>query len=553
MPQEIELTEVGSATPLRQDSQSAAREVQGATLENRETSRHQGFFAWLGLLKRTFGFKFLVILVGSQHMIKGFANTMCQTASLALFTSYGVRAQRMNIFTGTAMLPWSMKPIIGLVSDYFPIRNYHKGPYMVLSSIVGSLACLVLGITNNNVLPAEGAVLCLFLIACQFSACDLLSEARYAAMMQEHPELGPDLMTFVWFGLQASGLVATIIVGPIIEYIGMRAVYLFALPPLVLIVVPALKNYLEENPRNPEELAAARRKLLEQREAMALCVLMFVSTVVMTFLGIFWRSTYVNAAAALIVAVLLLVAFSVVLSPIIAKVNAFWLIQSSMAFSTAGATFYFMVDNEEQYKDGPKFSIEFVTSGLGIVGNVCSLFGIYLYKTYMKDWRYRRLIMVSNVTLSLLNLLDVVLLSRLNRKLGIPDHAFVLGSNAMQSTVQMWMWMPGVVLLSQLCPEGMEATMYALLAGCHNLGNNVAGNCGALVLELLDCTPSGQKHEDDKFQNLWKASALSTILPMGTLLLLPLLIPDASQSDKLLDDDTKDATSGSLLRRWLGY
>ena len=56
-----------------------------------------------------------------------------------------------------------------------------------------------------------------------------------------------------------------------------------------------------------------------------------------------------------------------------------------------------MVDDETQYEDGPHFSIEFVTSGLGIVGNVFSLIGIFLYKQYMKDWKYRYLIMVSNL------------------------------------------------------------------------------------------------------------------------------------------------------------
>ncbi len=45
--------------------------------------------------------------------------------------------------------------------------------------------------------------------------------------------------------------------------------------------------------------------------------------------------------------------------------------------------------------------------------------------------------------------------------------------------------MPGVVILSQLCPPGMEATMYALLAGCHNLGNSISANLGAYMLQLL--------------------------------------------------------------------
>merc|ERR1719311_802628 len=134
---------------------------------------------------------------------------------------------------------------------------------------------------------------------------------------------------------------------------------------------------------------------------------------------------------------------------------------------------------------------------------------------------------MTNVVLSCLNLCDCILLSRLNVRMGIPDKAFVLGGSVLQTIVSQWMWMPGVVILSQLCPKGMEATMYALLAGCHNLGNTIASNCGAYVLLLLNCNPSGADNEDAEFTNLWRGSVLSTVLPMFTLLLLPWLIPDA--------------------------
>lgn len=52
---------------------------------------------------------------------------------------------------------------------------------------------------------------------------------------------------------------------------------------------------------------------------------------------------------------------------------------------------------------------------------------------------------------------------------------------------------PGVVILSQLCPPGLEATMYALLAGCHNLGGTIASATGAWVLQVLEVQPAGAK------------------------------------------------------------
>merc|ERR1719221_1838449 len=122
---------------------------------------------------------------------------------------------------------------------------------------------------------------------------------------------------------------------------------------------------------------------------------------------------------------------------------------------------------------------------------------------------------------------DVIFFARLNVRVGIPDHVFVMGTGAFASVIGQWMWMPSVVILSQLCPEGMEATMYALLAGCHNLGNTIASNCGALLLEWLGCQPGGNPGESDQFKNLWIGSVVSTVLPMLTLALMPWLIPNA--------------------------
>jgi len=439
-----------------------------------------------------------------------------------------------------------------LVSDCFPINGYNKAPYILIASLLGVGALSMLGAAPQSSLPIEKVVGCLFLVALQFSTCDLLTEAKYAEKMQAKPEHGPDLMSFVWFGLQVGGLVATVIVGPTMTKFGPKAPYLVALVPAAMIIWPAARNYLEEKPKTASEIQENRQQLFQQKEACILCIMMFVGTLVLTYLGIAFESVKLNAIAAVIVAVVMLVSFSIVLKPIIAKVNAFFLVQTSLGFSVGGASFYFFTDGPAQYPEGPHFSMVFFTSVLGTVGSICSLIGIFSYQRCMKDWTYRRLLMMTNIVLSILNLSDCIILSRLNVRMGIPDTVFVLGGSVLQTIVGQWMWMPGVVILSQLCPKGMEATMYALLAGCHNLGNTIASNCGAYVLLLLGCNPSGADSESDQFKHLWVGSAISTVLPMFTLILLPWLIPDARQTDKLLDDDDRDATSGSIWRRMTG-
>merc|ERR1711862_55951 len=97
----------------------------------------------------------------------------------------------------------------------------------------------------------------------------------------------------------------------------------------------------------------------------------------------------------------------------------------------------------------------------------------------------------------------------------------------------MGMWMPGIVILAQMVQPGMEATMYALLAGCHNLGNTVSSNMGAVMLHYLGVTPKGEVGESHTFENLYIASLLSTILPCVTCILMPYMIPHCRQDEKV--------------------
>lgn len=532
---------------------NAKPELEDTPLLKKRSLRVRTWIELMGLeiLLHHFGAKLLIILFVSQHILKGFVQGFLGPCNMYLFRSYKVPASRIQVLGSVASLPWAMKPVIGLISDARPISGYNKAPYMMLSTILAAFALAAVGFVPQSALSVQGLAICFFLIQLQIATCDLLTEAKYSERMQEKPQHGPSLMSYVWFGLTAGGLCATIMIGPLISKIGYKTPYAIALLPSACILIPLFLNFMEEKKVSTEEMVVQRAQLLAQSETCILCLLMFVCTVILTILGICYTDPAVNAAASIIVAFIVLVAFSVTLRPVIAKVNAFFLMQSALSVSISGASYYFYTDSPESYPEGPHFSMEFYTSGLGIVGSICALIGIWSYKSYASDWSYRGLLLTTNVIATVLSLFDVLLFARVNKKMGIPDQFFVLGFSALGNLVSQWQWMPGVVLTSQLCPKGMEATMFALLAGCHNLGATVASNCGAYLLVLLNCEPNGSPNESLQFKNLWMAAVISTCLPAFTLMLLPAMIPDAKQTDKLLQDEGR-ATAGSLLRRWMG-
>lgn len=292
------------------------------------------------------------------------------------------------------------------------------------------------------------------------------------------------------FGIEVHSLSR---IGPILSAVGPKLPFLVTLVPASIIIVPVLRGYMQERRLSAQEVEDARAAILKQKEACILCVLMLAATLVLSFFGTMLRDVKANAIASMVTAVIVLSAFGLLLRPEIAKVNTFFVLQTSVNFSVGGAAFYFYTDTKEQYPEGPHFSMVFYTTVLGVAGSICSLIGIFTYQKYASEWTFRQLLLVSNVAICVLSVSDVIFFLRLNVAMGIPDHAFILGSNVLGSILSQWQWMPGVVILSQLCPPGLEATMYALLAGCHNLGGAIASSTGAWVLQVLSVQPSGAK------------------------------------------------------------
>jgi len=467
-----------------------------------------------------------------------------------IYKEYKIPATTMQIYGGVVSLPWALKPIIGLVSDVLPVNGYNKAPYIFMTSAMAAVACFFIGTSTASTMSVGLFVMCCFVLMFQMSTIDLLSEAKYAEAMQRNPQHGPSMMTYVWFGLTFGGLIATFMSGYAIGAFGPRMLFLVAAIPGGMVLFPVAMGYMEEKQQTHEEIAVARARYWEQKEACALCILMLIGSLFIICYTLSSTDPLGNAIVSVVVAGTMLIACTVVLNPTIAKANAFALIQTSLSFSTGAASFYFYTDTPKQYPEGPHFSEFFYNSVLGVVGSLVSLMGIFTYQRYMTSWRYRSLTLCTCIAISIFSIFDIMMFARINVKYGVPDHILVLGLSVFEGLIDQWRWMPQVVILSYLCPKGMEATMYALLAGCHNLGNTVASNCGALLLHHLEVTPRGEDGESAQFANLWKASAVSVVVPLLASVVLVQLLPDARQNERIVHDTNGDATSGSLWRKW---
>jgi MFS family permease len=505
-------------------------------------------------LKAAFGFELLMTLAVSQHLTKGFINSFVGAGKQYVFQEYAVPAPQVAVFSGVIQLPWAIKPVLGVLSDLVPIFGYAKGPYLVLAGLVGCISLAVLG-TCQRSLTLSNVVLLLFCVSLFVSTVDLLTEAAYAGVLRQNPVQGPRLMSYVWGGMTIAGVFATLGSGWILSHKdrGLGSpwlLYSIASGPAAIIIFPAVANWLGEEYLNAQAIRARRLKIFSQRETLFLCFIMLLATLTLLYTGMQFGPG-VNAIVSVVVLVVVLVSFSTLLNPIIAKVNAFSLIQTSLSLNIGAAGFYFAMDSPEVYPDGPHFSRQFYNIVLPLAASFFTIVGIWLYQTYSSDIKYTTMTIAGNVVMAGLSMLDVCFYARLNKRWGVDDHVMILGTSAFETTLQSWLWMPCVVILAQMCPRGMEATMYALLAGCHNLGNTISSNFGAVLMIYLGVKPHGDEGggpDTEYFKNLWKASMIASLLPMITIALVPWMIPAKRQVDPILPREDMPATEGSWFR-----
>jgi uncharacterized membrane protein YeaQ/YmgE (transglycosylase-associated protein family) len=169
------------------------------------------------------------------------------------------------------------------------------------------------------------------------------------------------------------------------------------------------------------------------------------------------------------------------------------------------------------------------------VGSVGSLIGILLYQNILKDHPFHNLLFSSQLLLSLSGMLDLILVLRLNLKMGIPDYYFAVIDEGVSKMINRIKWMPLLVLSSKLCPTGIEGTFFALLMSIDNIGGLTGSWIGGLLLHLLNITRT-------EFKNLWAAIIIRNamrLLPLGLLFLVPRSDQDSVllPSDLLINDD----------------
>ncbi|XP_020598621.1 probable folate-biopterin transporter 4 isoform X1 [Phalaenopsis equestris] len=478
---------------------------------------------WLRRMGGAFGASFLW-LVSLIYFTQGFRSFVWTAVSYQLKDVLKLSPSASQFMFSIAFFPWSIKPVYGILSDCIPINGCKRKPYLVIATVLSLLPWPVLGLTSS-LRNSHNFLTALLTVQNLGSAmADVVIDAMVAeAVRSERAEFAGDLQSLSWLMMAVGGICGNLLGGYALSSLRINAIFLLfsVLPSIQLLSCAFIKEVSSEIPdikdlknshgrenlcissetslvdasksetlrRRKNEHNHDKNKLtynededLKEQESLVSCYQSIRSAI----------SSLCRAFK----------------KPLILRPMAWFFFSHVTVPNLSTVMFYYQTE-----------VLHLGASFLGasrVIGWFGLMIGTYIYNQHLKRMKLRKILMLAHIGLGAVNLLDIVLVSGLNTRLSIPDKYMVLGS-AVSDAINQFKFMPFLILSGQLCPPGIEGTLFALFMSINNLGSSVGSFYGAALASLLDVSYSS-------FHNLLYGLLIqlfSTFIPIGLLFLIP--------------------------------
>lgn len=395
--------------------------------------------------------------------------------SLALkyYYAHVLRLQPATVsaIDGVVVLPWMIKPLFGLVSDTVPIGGRHRAPYVIASSLLCAVAWFALSGRGpwNKSAPLTVALLLVASVGVCFAdvVVDtlLVAEARL-----ERAGAHGKVQSGAWIVRHGGALLGSAVGAALVGSADVHTVFLAtAVAPAVLFFVSWALHEPPAPPTPPTRIAASCTARLRARGASVRDALVRRGL---------WRM------------VLFVFVFA--------------------ATPSSGSAFFFFLVN----KIG--FSRRFM-SLLDVLDSVALLCGAVAYRFVFRHVPLRRMLIGAILASAALGCVQLVLILRLNERLGIDDHWFALSDDLVASFLSQLALMPLITAAARACPHGDEGTLYAGIVSVFNLASVASNFTGSYMTRRLHITQTN-------FDNMWLLSVactLTSLLPLAFIGLVP--------------------------------
>lgn len=344
-----------------------------------------------------------------------------------------------------AHVPWICKPLYGFVSDSFPLFGEKRRPYLVGCGLAGALAFASLSVT-----PATGyalAVLWMTLSELAIAFSDVVVDALVVERARGESQATSGSLQSLCWGAQSVGSMSTAwVAGALVGLVGPRPI--FALMSCFPLLIGVAALFIDEKKLMAKEAASSG----SGNAAAASTATTSTST----------KTTTSKLSIVLAHAQTLLEAL---LHPAVFGPAAFIFCYGTPP-RAGSAMFYF-------YTNELKFTPEFI-GRINLLDGAAQLAGVALFNARLKGVPLRKVFFWVIVVGTAASSTQLLLVTRTNVKLGLPDKLFVAFDSVLLTGLGRVALMPVLVLAARLCPPGVEATLYAALMSLSNAGGGVS-------------------------------------------------------------------------------
>lgn len=397
-----------------------------------------------------------VYFIAGAAALAGVATTFFFKEDLRLTIS------QVAVLGSISIVPWSIKPLYGLLSDRLPLWRLRRRPYLFLAGLAGCAGYVGMALVVRGF---GAAIVASTLSALGFALADVIVDGIVAERSRTQREAGR-LQSICRGALLLGALAVAYLSGFLVEAIGARRVFLLtgSLPLLTSLFAVFIRESAQET---------ARFSLRETwRSVRSALTPGFLWAVLFLFV---WRSTP----------------------------------------TSGGAFSYFLIDELH-------FTPEFF-GRLALVSNITAIVGVVLFRKFLLSLPLRRLLFGVVVLSIVLSLPTMGLVYGWYRLLGVSPQFFALADTLVTGALGEIGFLPLLVLAARLCPRGVEATVFALLASIMNIGLAISDLGGAWLVNIFGVHQAGEGLAAD-YGNLhivmWIA-ILSSVLPLPLLPLVP--------------------------------
>lgn len=478
---------------------------------------------------------FMTTLFRVYAVTKGTVGSILMYGALPLFKlKYTVGSITYQRFMAIGMLPWAMKPLMGAVSDTFPIYGWHKKHYLLMATLMCTLSVITLTIHSLVWL----AVSAFATASCSLMIIDLLFEGCYSRIMA-HERGSTSIAAYVWGCTMAGSVVGAIIVGPLGDSGHINVAFGIAIP-LVLQLLQPLLQYPQLAIPNDSPIYTNNELLIEPADTRVTHTsittkewIMCISMVAVCGLLVILLGLDINPWVILIIAALASSGLHGWAYHIYTNKTAFWTCNLYM-FCTeclyvdvTGAQAYFYTADANCLPGGPDFDFVFYTSTAAIISGVFGSVAAVIYAKWLSRWSARTLLQFVALLRCVSSFTDVVIAKRWNISVGISDKAmFLLGDAVFAPVASMLVLLPMVVITASFVDKGTESTTYAILAGFQNLGQSIARIIGIALMHAFAINLAADPYTPCNFDGYPALLVLShMLLPTLCIPLTYVLIP----------------------------